>query len=194
MIPQEKESRSGGNFSDHEAEELSNAIKGKLNEYRKATDSQVIDPLFYAAENSISVYRADLNDTSLYGYYAVDNQGKDIICYGKELDIKIMRFVLAHEIIHVILHRFSHAKDTSKVLDTCIKDDTFPQDSKQKRIEDLCNKWAREMLMPTAVFVNAYNLNKIQFRGKIGLVRELSRIFNLEEAVVEERITELNLG
>lgn len=100
---------------------------------------------------------------------------KPKIYYNKGMDLKTLRFVLAHQIAHAILH------SNERELFLC----SYESNS-QSQIEQEADRYARELLIPD-VLLDQYDLNSISNA-------EIADIFQVTIHVLMERFNDLNIN
>lgn len=103
----------------------------------------------------------------------------------KERKERILRFTIAHELGHYLLHRDHMISDTSPLFYQHL-------DSKERsRIEIQANIFASMLLMPEKAFMDTYRLLKSQALKDGTITKRISELFNVSKESVRYRIEAL---
>jgi Zn-dependent peptidase ImmA (M78 family) len=165
-------------------------IFDKISEFRNIVNSEVINPIDFAKYENVRIMQNDFSNykKSLLGYYAKDNNGVDIICFRKGISVEQIRKVVAHELCHVFLN--SNNITEAGVID--LYDSEMKYNQEQMPIEYVCEKGAREILMPKDTFIKIYN--DLRLRERLdNLIISLSNIFAVEPNEIRTRINDFGL-
>jgi Zn-dependent peptidase ImmA (M78 family) len=167
-----------------------------LIELRKLTESVLIDPFKLAEYEKIRIVKQDFSvyqehAPDLLGFYAIDKDGKDLICYRSDVDnIAEIRKIIAHELAHYYINKGNpdFTREKGKVIDMLSTTHNYGDPD----TEDICEEWAQELLMPEIAFKEAYNHLKLLLT-KEKLVERLESIFCVPRADVRKKLNDLFL-
>lgn len=115
----------------------------------------------------------------------------------KELKEKMLRFTIAHEIGHLVLHSDFINDHTSPAFHSKLPN------KEKRRIEIQANLFASQLLMPEAKIKKAFQFFSIKhniyfesknlFENRKNLIQELSKYFNVSNTAINYRLKGLNL-
>jgi len=151
-------------------------IEKQLNTKQIKSMLEVWRDTFY--ENGIYVFKDAFHDTSISGFCIYDFT-YPIIVLNNSMSVSRQIFTLFHELYHLICQ----TGGVDKIDDEDIN--TF--DTAQKNIEESCNKFAAEFLIPTAVLLQQVSHKPITYER----VEELADLFNVSREAMILKLIEL---
>jgi len=132
-------------------------IEREIDRYRRDPD-EIIDPVIMATDNNVRTVFADFSGypklENKLGYYRidVDDQGnlQHTVCRRKDIEPRWLSFTLAHELAHYFYHKNVEKEWPNPPLIV----DAFSKETSNNEIEQICDMFARELLMPSNRFIN----------------------------------------
>lgn len=111
------------------------------------TTKYPVDPFAIAEGMGIPIRYADIRrrDADVLGFYA-EIQGRQTILIDRALGLGWRRFICAHELGHAVQSQLGMAWSSSLLC---------PGDSEHMEIEAACDRFARNLLMPTGLVRDA---------------------------------------
>jgi Zn-dependent peptidase ImmA (M78 family) len=100
----------------------------------------------------------------------------------KETTEHILRFTIAHEIGHIILHRLHMEDGESPLFYTKL------EDKERSRIEIQANIFAGRLLIPDRRLEKVYSRNVLNALTQFMIHKKLSDIFNVSKEVIRIRL------
>lgn len=159
----------------------------KLEYYQQMFDSKVINPWELLEFLGIELYRGDLSEFGVRGFFKIDEKRKPIICYDENLSNPKIRYTIMHEVAHKLLLDYVseyylsdvEREKTSNLVYDQVRDENIRLDSNDT-IEKLCDDFAIEALMPKDI------LQQFQEKqGGMANTRRIAEYFGIEEELVE---------
>ena len=176
-----------------------NLLSEKLEEFKDYDDVTIINPIKFVHYIECALKKAELIEIyNVNGFFTITREDKPTIFYDKNLDISKLRYVLMHEAAHKLIlddMRLELEKKFKTNLQGMVFDLVAANgeiETEDNEIENACNEFASEALMPQNSFTNYY-LNLMQEYSFEDRVQKCAEYFGAEEKLVKERIEELKL-
>lgn len=142
-----------------------------------------------------STFASDNMEKNISGYIFVGGTTKDIYQNDKVILVNAkeayqhQRFVIAHELAHYVMECLGNKKFESGDL---LFKQTYPKENHDSKQEKLADRFAAELLMPSALFCKQY-LKAMEESdcNKAYTVTYLSTFFDTKKSSVERRIAEV---
>lgn len=169
------------------ADKAQEYLERQLEKFRKIFNSPVLNPWKLVMFLGIKLYRADLSSYRVRGFFKIDSNNSEVICYHQSLSNSELRFTIMHEIAHKLLLDYIRRNYLEEDIEENIGDavydlidnsHSFLRDS--DKIEQMCDEFAIEALMPPEIMK--------QFEEKqYGNIdnESIADYFGLEAALVE---------
>lgn len=159
----------------------------KLKYYRQMFDSVVINPWELLDFLGIELYRGDLKEYGVRGFFKINENRIPQICYDQNLSNPKLRYTIMHEVAHKLLLDYVseyylseiERNEIVNIVYDQVCDDNIQLDSIDP-IEQLCDNFAIDALMPREILS--------QFREKQGgsaNERRIAQYFGIEEELVK---------
>lgn len=182
-----------GNLFNHEEQIklLAKTILQEIPYYHYKSPTPVIK---IGGEFGIDTYKTDKLPKDLSGIIFIGGTtekiyGKDKIILVDENDsLKHQRFVIAHEIAHYLLDCLTDAtyNDSRKLFS-----EGYPKHNHDSVKERKADMFAAELLMPTTLFIEQYNIAKEENSNPMFIIMYLSDYFQTKMSSIEKRIVEV---
>lgn len=158
----------------------------KLREFQQIFDSKVINPWELLEFLGIELYRGDLQDFGVRGFFKINQNRIPQICYDQNLNNPKLRYTIMHEVAHKLLLDYVSENFLSDIEKEKTKNLVYDQVSDENiqlntsdPIEQLCDSFAIEALMPKDV------LKQFKERqGGMATPRRIAEYFGIEEELV----------
>ena len=171
------------------------AVKGKeylkrqLEKFQLIFNSPIINPWKLVTFLEIKLYKADLSKYKVRGFFKIDENNIPLICYHQSLSNPELRFTIMHEIAHKLLLDYVRGiylgEDIEDNIGNAVYDlvdDEHHFLSNQDQVEQICDEFAIEALMPETI------LNQFENRYGNRDIGAISDYFGLEPGLVSAAI------
>lgn len=142
----------------------------------------------------IHTYHTSQLSKDISGVIYVGGTTKQIYSYDKIIlvdsndPIKHQRFVAAHELAHYLFDCLSNKKYSDGRLLFC---ETYPKVNHSSKKEVLADRFAAELLMPSNLFIEQYNIAMEENNSRAYIIKYLSEYFQTKMSSIEKRIIEV---
>lgn len=165
-------------------------LERQLEKFRKIFNSPVLNPWKLVMFLGIKLYKADLSSYGVRGFFKIDSNNSEIICYHQSLSNSELRFTIMHEIAHKLLLDYIRRNYLEEDIEENIGDAVYDLIdnahsflTSKDRVEQICDEFAIEALMPEEI-VNQFAEKQY---GNIDK-ESIADYFGLESALVDAAI------
>lgn len=149
-----------------------------------------INPISIANQEGIITKTIDLDKLSnadkILGIIRRENDGKVLISVNKDLDVKTMRFTLAHELGHYYMNHLGC--ESSQIVELHRE-----KSENIDRIEEEADKFASALLMDESIIKEKFNILKEANQGLNYSISILAKLFGVPDEDVKNRLRDLEL-
>lgn len=164
-------------------------LKRQLEKFQKIFDSSLINPWKLLTFLGIKLYKADLSEYKVRGFFKIDKNRTPLVCYHQSLTNPELRFTIMHEIAHKLLLDYIMGNYLGEDVEDSIGnvvydlvDDEHKFLTNQDKVEQLCDEFAIDALMPKDI------LDQFIKRFDSKDTRAISEYFGLEQSLVKAAI------
>lgn len=147
-----------------------------------------------AGELGIDTYSTDKLSKELSGVIYIGGTTKDIygsdkvILVDESEPLKHQRFVIAHEVAHYLMDCLTDPKYSDNRI---LFSEGYPKNNHDSEKEVRADRFAAELLMPTTLFIEQYNIAKEENSNPMFILMYLSDYFQTKMSSIEKRIIEV---